>query len=75
MTQSEIQQEISLNNNMIRQVLTPNEFVLNGIVSDLIMRNRELQEECGKIGHHFDENGTCFVCSYQRPAEEENNAE
>lgn len=72
MTQSEIRNEIIRNNTWIKQFLTPNEFTLNGGVADLLMRNRELQAECGKIGHIFDEDGFCLICMTQKPEEQIN---
>ena len=69
MTQSEIRNEIISNNTLIKQFLSPNEFALNSVIADLLAQNRELQIECGKIGHIYDEDGYCLICMAQKPEE------
>lgn len=54
----EIFNKIEENNKLIAQVLSPNLWVLNNTVADLIKENEQLQKECT---HKF-EDGFCVFC-------------
>lgn len=58
MTNLEIKQKIDLNNQIIRDLCSPNQFTLNNAISDLIKENMKLSEQCT---HHFV-NGYCEYC-------------
>lgn len=54
----EIKSKIDMNNKMIEEFLSPNQFTLNNIVKDLLKENDELQAQCP---HEFEE-GYCIYC-------------
>lgn len=54
----EIKQRIDMNNMLIEKLMTPNQFTLNNTVSNLLLENRELQNEC----EHEFEDGYCIYC-------------
>ena len=58
MTPTEIREKIDANNLAIELLLTPNNFVLNTAIRDLIKENLELQDMCP---HKFV-NGVCCYC-------------
>ena len=65
MNGNEIRKLIDENNKKIEQILKPNQFTLNNIVSDLIMQNRNLQKCCE---HNFDDKGFCIYCDKYKEA-------
>ena len=58
MTNLEIKGKIDINNQIIENILNPNQFVLNNVIADLLKENSELQEQCT---HNFVE-GFCEYC-------------
>ncbi len=62
MTQEEIRKEIEHNNELIEKIFSPGEFTLNNMASELIKKNRELQNMCRA---HVYENGFCIYCLKQ----------
>ena len=58
MTNLEIKERIDTNNKRIREIINPDEFVLNNIVRDLLVENSKLQEQCT---HNFID-GYCEYC-------------
>ena len=67
MTNEEIKTQIDANNKAIRDLLTPNQFVLNNTIRDLVESNKKLQQLCT---HHF-EDGYCEYCYSIDPAHEQ----
>lgn len=57
----EIKKQIDFNNKLIEKSLTPNLWVLNNTIADLLKENEELQKECS----HKYENGYCIYCYKQ----------
>ncbi len=57
----EIRRQIDLNNQLIKDSLTPNTFVLNNVVSRLLEENKKLRQSCN---HQF-EDGICIYCDEQ----------
>jgi hypothetical protein len=53
-----IKEQIDRNNKLIEQFLTPNQFVLNNTISQLLGENAKLQKQCL---HEFNE-GYCIYC-------------
>ena len=53
-----IKEQIDRNNKLIEQFLTPNQFVLNNTVAQLLKENAQLQQQCQ---HEFEE-GYCIYC-------------
>ena len=63
MTPIEIHDKIIANNKIIQDAFTPNQFVLNNIVRDLLKENESLQKQCP---HHFTD-GYCDYCFMEEP--------
>lgn len=59
MNNLEIKEKIDLNNKIIQDIMSPNIFVLNNTINELLRENEELQAQCT---HVFDENGFCIYC-------------
>ena len=59
MNNIEIRKEIDKNNHLIERAMTPNIFVLNGVVKELLMENEKLQNMCT---HDIVEDGFCLYC-------------
>lgn len=57
----EIRRQIDLNNQLIKDALTPNMFVLDKVVSKLLEENKKLRQNCN---HQF-EGGICIYCDEQ----------
>lgn len=53
-----IKEQIDRNNALIEKIMTPNVFILNNTVADLLQENAELQKKCT---HEF-EDGYCVYC-------------
>lgn len=53
-----VKKELEENMRMIRGLVDPTDFRLNGTVHNLIRRNMELQNEC----EHEFRNGQCIWC-------------
>lgn len=58
MKQLDIKQRIDDNNSLIEQLMTPNKFVLNNTISELLDENKKLQDQC----EHQFEDGFCVYC-------------
>lgn len=58
MTNLEIKEKIDFNNRLIENFLSPNKFVLNSQVAELLAENSELQKQCI---HNFVD-GFCEYC-------------
>lgn len=58
MNNLEIRKQIDINNKTIASLMTPNSFVLNNTVANLLEENRQLQSLCN---HEFEE-GYCVYC-------------
>lgn len=58
MTNLEIKQQIDANNKAIKDLLTPNQFILNNTIRDLVESNKKLQQQCT---HNFID-GYCEYC-------------
>ena len=58
MTNLEIKEQIDSNNKAIKDLLTPNQFILNNTIRDLVDSNKRLQAQCT---HEF-EDGYCKYC-------------
>ena len=54
----EIKQKIDLNNKLIEQLFTPNQYTLNNTVRELLVENEALQNQCP---HEFID-GYCIYC-------------
>jgi len=65
MTGIEIKQQIDANNSEIERLVTPNSFILNNAVANLIQKNQILQNACP----HEYEFGFCKYCYLQEPKE------
>lgn len=63
MTNLEIHQRIDNNNKIIQSLFTPNSFVLNNTIKDLIKENEDLQKQCT----HEYVNGYCVYCYKESP--------
>lgn len=61
MNLEEIKEKIDANNQMIEDLMTPNTFVLNNAILNLLKENERLQEQCT---HKF-EKGYCIYCYKQ----------
>lgn len=59
MNNLEIKEKIDLNNKIIQDIMSPNVFVLNNTINELLRENEKLQAQCT---HEFDENGFCIYC-------------
>lgn len=59
MDQFEIHARVVEKNKQIKELLTPDSFVLNEAVRDLLDEIRSLQSVCK---HDFDEQGHCIYC-------------
>lgn len=59
MDQFEIHAQVVEKNRQIKELLTPDSFVLNEAVRDLLDEIRSLQSVCK---HEFDEKGRCIYC-------------
>lgn len=57
-----IKEQIDANNKLIEDMMTPNIFTLNNIVSDLLKENDELSKQCS----HEYEDGYCIYCYKQK---------
>lgn len=64
MTPEQIKEKIDCNNQTIELLFSPNSFILNNAVRDLLAENAELQSQC----HHEFENGYCKYC-YKKEVE------
>ena len=58
MTNLEIKQRIDINNKIIQEAFTPNQFTLNNVIRDLLKENENLQKQCT---HSFVD-GYCEYC-------------
>lgn len=58
MTNLEIKQRIDGNNKIIQDAFSPNRFVLNNVIKDLLKENEDLQKQCA---HSFVD-GYCEYC-------------
>ena len=58
MTNLEIKQRIDINNKVIQDAFSPNQFVLNNVIKDLLKENEDLQKQCA---HNFVD-GYCEYC-------------
>lgn len=58
MKQLDIKQKIDENNKLIEKIMTPNKFILNNMVAELLYENKKLQDQCK---HEFDD-GICIYC-------------
>lgn len=58
MNNTEIRRKIDENNKLIKDLMSPNVFILNNTIADLIKDNQKLQEQCI---HKFDD-GYCIYC-------------
>lgn len=63
MTNLEIKQRIDTNNKIIQDAFSPNQFVLNNIIKDLLKENEDLQKQCT---HNFVD-GYCEYCYMEEP--------
>ena len=63
MTNLEIKQRIDTNNKIIQEAFSPNQFVLNNVIKDLLKENEDLQKQCT---HNFV-NGYCEFCYMEEP--------
>lgn len=54
----EIKRKIDCNNQLIEQLLTPNQFTLNNTIAKILEENQKLQEQCP----HEYKNGYCIYC-------------
>ena len=61
MTQLEIRKAIDLNNQLIANLLTPNQFTLNNEIARLLKENKDFQSKCQ---HHFVD-GYCEFCDME----------
>jgi len=61
MTQLEIRKRIDDNNRIIENILKPNQFTLNNIISNALAENRKLQKICI---HNFVD-GYCEYCDME----------
>ena len=59
MNNLEIKEKIDLNNKIIQEIMSPNVFVLNNTINELLQENEKLQAQCK---HEFDDNGYCIYC-------------
>ena len=60
----EIRAAIDANNKMIQDIMSPNTFILNNVIRDLLNENHKLQELCS---HQFEE-GFCIFCDKEEEA-------
>jgi len=58
MTNLEIKQRIDANNKIIQDAFSPNQFILNNVIKDLLKENEDLQKQCT---HSFVD-GYCEYC-------------
>jgi hypothetical protein len=63
MTNLEIKQRIDTNNKIIQEAFSPNQFVLNNVIKDLLKENEDLQKQCT---HNFVD-GYCEYCYMEEP--------
>ena len=63
MTNLEIKQRIDTNNKVIQEAFSPNQFVLNNVIKDLLKENEDLQKQCT----HSFVNGYCEDCYMEEP--------
>ena len=63
MTNLEIKQRIDTNNKIIQEAFSPNQFVLNNVIKDLLKENEDLQKQCT---HNFVD-GYCEFCYMEEP--------
>lgn len=63
MTNLEIKQRIDINNKVIQDAFSPNQFVLNNVIKDLLKENEDLQKQCT---HNFVD-GYCEYCYMEEP--------
>lgn len=63
MTNLEIKQRIDSNNKIIQDALSPNQFVLNNVIKNLLKENEDLQKQCT---HSFVD-GYCEYCYMEEP--------
>lgn len=64
--QEEINKLINQNNDSLESILSTTTFELNPKTSQLISENRQLQQECGHLGHNYV-NGVCTYCYAEKP--------
>ena len=67
MTNLEIKQRIDNNNKIIQDAFSPNRFVLNNVIKDLLKENEDLQKQCT---HSFVD-GYCEYCYMEEPEEDD----
>ncbi len=63
MTNLEIKKRIDTNNKIIQDAFSPNQFVLNNVIKDLLRENEDLQKQCT---HSFVD-GYCEYCYMEEP--------
>ncbi len=63
MTNLEIKQRIDINNKIIQEAFTPNQFTLNNVIRNLLKENENLQKQCT---HSFVD-GYCEYCYMEEP--------
>jgi hypothetical protein len=63
MTNLEIKQRIDINNKIIQEAFTPNQFTLNNVIRNLLKENENLQKQCT---HSFVD-GYCEYCYIEEP--------
>lgn len=67
-TNMEIRNEIDALNKRLKEVVMPNQFVLNNCVVDIISQIKALQDKCQ---HNFDEDNFCIYCDLMKEEDNE----
>lgn len=59
----EIRKEIDKLNQQLKEIITPNQFVMNNSIAEIANKITALQGQCS---HEFDEDGFCIYCDLMK---------